>query len=99
MASNQNSVQEEVLLKSCQESQDIMGPRILPRKIQKRLLEDQGPERETKVQEIHAVQIAKRCELPMLGTYFYVIGISFDKTHVICIWVNLSRFKMIITSG
>ena len=35
----------------------------------------------------------------MLGTYFYVIGISFDKTHFICIWVNLSRFKMIITRG
>ena len=31
-------------------------------------------------------------------TYFYVIGISFDKTHFTCIWVNLSRFKMIITS-
>ena len=35
----------------------------------------------------------------LLGTYFYVIGISFDKTHFICIWVNLSRFKMIITSA
>ena len=35
----------------------------------------------------------------MLGTYFYVIGISFEKTHFTCIWVNLSRFKMIITSG
>ena len=35
----------------------------------------------------------------LLGTYFYVIGLSFDKTHFICIWVNLSRFKMIITSG
>ena len=33
------------------------------------------------------------------GTYFYVIGISFDKTHFTCILVNLSRFKMIITSG
>ena len=31
-------------------------------------------------------------------TYFYVIGISFDKMHFTCIWVNLSRFKMIITS-
>ena len=30
---------------------------------------------------------------------FYVIDISFDKTHFTCIWVNLSRFKMIITSG
>ena len=35
----------------------------------------------------------------LLRTYFYVIGISFDKTHFTCIWVNLSRFKMIITSG
>ena len=35
----------------------------------------------------------------LLGTYFYVIGINFDKTHFICIWVNLSKFKMIITSG
>ena len=35
----------------------------------------------------------------LLGTYFYVIGISFDKTHFTCIWANLSRFKMIITSG
>ena len=35
----------------------------------------------------------------LLGTYFYVIGISFDKTHFIRIWVNLSRFKIIITSG
>ena len=33
------------------------------------------------------------------GTYFYVIGISFDKMHFTCIWVNLSRFKMIITNG
>ena len=35
----------------------------------------------------------------LLGTYFYVNGISFEKTHFICIWVNLSRFKMIIISG
>ena len=35
----------------------------------------------------------------LLRTYFYVIGISFDKMHFICIWVNLSRFKIIITSG
>ena len=33
------------------------------------------------------------------GHFFCVIGISFDKTHSTCIWVNLSRFKMIITSG
>ena len=35
----------------------------------------------------------------VLGSYFYVIGIFHDKTHFTCIWVNLSRFKMIITSG
>ena len=35
----------------------------------------------------------------LLGTYFYVIGISFDKMHSTCIWVNLSRFKIIVTSG
>ena len=35
----------------------------------------------------------------MLRTYFYVIGISFDKTHFTCIWVSLRRLKMIITSG
>ena len=35
----------------------------------------------------------------VLKTYFYVIGISFDKTHFTCIWLNLSRFKMIITNG
>ena len=35
----------------------------------------------------------------LLGTYFYVIGISFDKTHFTCILVNLCRFKMITTSG
>ena len=29
---------------------------------------------------------------------FLVISISFDKTHFTCIWVNLSRFKMIITN-
>ena len=39
------------------------------------------------------------CSFIVLGTYFYVIGISFDKTQFICIWVNLSRFKIIITSG
>ena len=32
-------------------------------------------------------------------TYFYVIEKSFNKTNFICIWVNLSRFMMIITSG
>ena len=35
----------------------------------------------------------------LLRIYFYVIGIFFDKMHFTCIWVNLSRFKMIITSG
>ena len=35
----------------------------------------------------------------LLGSYFYVIGISYDKTHFTYIWVNLSRFKMIILSG
>ena len=39
-----------------------------------------------------------RKSLTMLRTYFYVIDISFDKTHFICVWVNLSKFKMIITS-
>ena len=34
-----------------------------------------------------------------LGLYFYVIGISYDKMHFIGIWINLSWFKMIITSG
>ena len=49
------------------------------------------------LEHLHQVKI----NLPLLhvlGTYFYVIGISFDKTHFTCIWVNLSRFKMIITS-
>ena len=35
----------------------------------------------------------------VLGSYFYVIGISYNKTHFTCILVNISRFKMIITSG
>ena len=35
----------------------------------------------------------------MLGTYFYVIGISFNKMHFTCIWINLWRFNMIITIG
>ena len=34
----------------------------------------------------------------LLDSYFYVIGISYDKTHFTCIWVNLSRFKMNIKS-
>ena len=35
----------------------------------------------------------------VLGSYFYVIGISYDKTNFTCIWVNLNGFKIIITSG
>ena len=35
---------------------------------------------------------------PLLGSYFYVIDISYDKMHVTCIWVNLSRSKTIIIS-
>jgi len=35
----------------------------------------------------------------VLGPYFYVIDISYDKTHFTYIWVNPSRFKMIITSS
>ena len=31
----------------------------------------------------------------LLGSYFYVIGISYDKTHFICILVNSSRSKII----
>ena len=34
----------------------------------------------------------------MLGSYFYVIGISYDKMHFTYICVNSSRSKMIITS-
>ena len=35
----------------------------------------------------------------LLGSYFYVIDISYDKTHCTYIWVDLSGFKMIISSG
>ena len=35
----------------------------------------------------------------LLGSYFYVIDISYDKTHFTCILVNLSSFKMITISG
>ena len=34
----------------------------------------------------------------LLGSYFYVIGILYEKMYFTCIWVNLSEFKMIITS-
>lgn len=34
----------------------------------------------------------------LLRIYFYIIGISFDKTDFTCIWVYQRRFKMIITS-
>ena len=35
----------------------------------------------------------------LLGSDFYVIDISYDKTYFTYIWVNLSRFKIIITSS
>ena len=35
----------------------------------------------------------------LLGSYFYVIGIFYDKMYFTCIWINLSEFKIIITSG
>ena len=38
-------------------------------------------------------------EYRLLGSYFYVIGISYDKMHFTCIWINLSGFKIIITNG
>ena len=47
----------------------------------------------------HYLTLFRSTYLLVLGRYFYVIGIFFDKTHFTCIWVNLSRFKMIITSG
>ena len=55
--SNQNSPGGNATEK-CQESQDIMSPRILPRKIyqkKKKMLGDLSPQRDPKVQEIHAV--------------------------------------------
>ena len=61
VASNQNSPGGNATEK-CQESQDIMSPRILPRKIykkkkkkKKKMLGDLSPQRDRKVQEIHAV--------------------------------------------
>ena len=50
---------EEMLPKDRQGSQSIMSPRFLPRKIQKRLLGVQASPRDTKIQEIHVVQIAR----------------------------------------
>ena len=44
-------------------------------------------------------ECSKYCLREMLRTYFYVIDISFEKMQFTCIWVNLRRFKMIITSG
>ena len=41
----------------------------------------------------------KKKKFIVLGLYFYVFGISYDKMHFTYIWVNLSRIKMIITSG
>ena len=35
----------------------------------------------------------------LLGSYFYIIGISYEKMHFTCIWANSSRSKMIITGG
>ena len=59
MVSNQNSLggdaAEKKKKKKSQESQDIMSSEILARKIQKRLLEDLSPQRDPKVQEIHAI--------------------------------------------
>ena len=43
--------------------------------------------------------IAVLCTFVMLRTYFYVIGIFFDKMHFTYICVNLSRLKMIFTGG
>ena len=31
--------------------------------------------------------------------YILCIGISYDKTHITCNWVDLSGFKIIMTSG
>ena len=62
MVSNQNSLggdaaekKKKKKKKKSQESQDIMSSEILARKIQKRLLEDLSPQRDPKVQEIHAI--------------------------------------------
>ena len=59
MVSNQNSLggdaAEKKKKKKSKESQDIMSSEILARKIQKRLLEDLSPQRDPKVQEIHAI--------------------------------------------
>jgi len=32
----------------------------------------------------------------MLGSYFHVVGISYDEEHFTYIWVNLRRFKNIL---
>ena len=47
----------------------------------------------------HALPRKLLLGLIVLRKYFYVIGISFNKMYFICIWINLSMFKMIITSG
>ena len=31
----------------------------------------------------------------LLGSYFYVVGICYEKTHITCIWVELSGFENI----
>ena len=59
MASNQNFVWGERLPKNCQESQDIMSLRIIPRKIQKRLLGNLSPQGDPKVQEILLSKLPK----------------------------------------
>ena len=34
------------------------------------------------------------CQMGRLfGSYFYVVGISYGKTHLTCIWIDLSGFK------
>ena len=35
----------------------------------------------------------------LLGSYFYVIGITYEKMYFTCTWINSSRSKMIVTSG
>ena len=47
----------------------------------------------------HALPRKLLLGLIVLRKYFYVIDISFNKMYFICIWINLSMFKMIITNG
>ena len=55
VASSRNSVQEEMLPKNYQESQDIMSPSILLRKIQERLLGDHDHQRDHKMSRIQGL--------------------------------------------